>query len=169
MSEFHFLRPDWFWLLAPALLLLLLLWRRQLRSRSWQSVCDPQLLPHLLIGRSQRRSNWPLHMLLLALLLATTALAGPVWERQQVPLFRQDSALVLLLDLSLSMHAGDLKPDRLTRAKMKLHDILQQRREGQSALVVFAGDAFTVTPLTDDANTIIALLDSLEPGLMPVA
>ncbi len=167
MSQFHFLRPDWFWLLLPLALLLIWLWRQQLRSRNWQAVCDPQLLPYLLLGRSQRRLNWPLHLLLLASLLAVLALAGPTWERLPQPLFRQQSALVLLLDLSASMNAADLKPSRLVRAQLKVADILRHRREGQTALVVFAGDAFTVTPLTDDGKTIAALLDSLEPGLMP--
>ncbi len=167
MNQFHFLRPDWFWLLPPLAMLLVWLWRQQLRSRSWQAVCDPQLLPYLLLGHSQRRRNWPLHLILTALLLAIIALAGPTWERLPQPLFRQNSALVILLDLSASMNAADLKPNRLVRAKLKITDILRQRREGQTALVVFAGDAFTVTPLTDDSKTIEALLDSLEPGLMP--
>ena len=167
MTQFHFLRPDWFWMLLPLALLLFWLWRQQLHSRSWQAVCDPQLLPYLLLGHSKRRRNWPLHLVLLALLLAVVALAGPTWERLPQPLFRQNSALVILLDLSASMNAADLKPSRLVRAQLKIADILRQRREGQTALVVFAGDAFTVTPLTDDAKTIAALLDSLEPGLMP--
>lgn len=168
MSQFHFLRPDWFWILLPIALLLFWLWRHQLRSRSWQAVCDPQLLPYLLLGRSRRRQNWPLHLLLTAALLAIIALAGPTWERLPQPLFRQNSALVILLDLSASMNAADLKPSRLVRARLKITDILRQRREGQTALVAFAGDAFTVTPLTDDSKTIESLLDSLEPGLMPV-
>lgn len=168
MSQFHFLRPDWFWLLLPLALLLIWLWQQQLRSRSWQAVCDQQLLPYLLLGRSQRRRNWPLHLIMIALLLAIIALAGPTWERLPQPLFRQNSALVILFDLSASMNAADLKPNRLVRAQLKVTDILRQRREGQTALVVFAGDAFTVTPLTDDSKTIAALLDSLEPALMPV-
>jgi Ca-activated chloride channel family protein len=167
MNEFHFLRPDWFWLLPPLALLLFWLWRHQLHSRSWQAVCDSQLLPYLLLGRSQRRRNWPLHLILLSLLLTVIALAGPTWERLPQPLFRQNSALVILFDLSASMNVADLKPSRLIRAQLKINDILSQRREGQTALVVFAGDAFTVTPLTDDSKTIAALLDSLEPGLMP--
>jgi Ca-activated chloride channel family protein len=167
MSEFHFLRPDWFWLLIPLAVLLVWLWRQQLQSRNWEAVCDAQLLPYLLLGRSQRRRNWPLHLIQLALLLAVLALAGPTWERLPKPLFRQDSSLVILLDLSASMNASDLKPSRLVRTQLKIADILKQRREGQTALVVFAGDAFTVTPLTEDANTIAALIDSLEPSLMP--
>ena len=167
MSEFHFLRPDWFWLLLPLTLLLFWLWRQQLHSRSWQVVCDSKLIPYLLLGHSQRRRNWPLHLIFLALLLAVTSLAGPTWEKLPQPLFRQHSALVILLDLSISMNSADLKPSRLVRAQMKITDILQQRREGQTALVVFAGDAFVVTPLTDDGKTIASLLDSLEPELMP--
>jgi Ca-activated chloride channel homolog len=168
MSDFHFLRPAWFLALPPMLGLLWLLWQRRLRSRSWQEICDPQLLPHLLLGRSRRRANWPLWLLLAGLLLALTALAGPTWQKQPQPLLRRQSALVILLDLSRSMHAGDLKPSRLERARLKVADILRQRREGQAALVAFAGDAFVVTPLTDDTRTIELLLGSLDPELMPV-
>jgi len=168
MSEFHFLRPEWFLALPVALVFLWLLWNRRLRSRSWQEICDPALLPHLLLGRSQRRANWPLWLLLVGLLLALTALAGPTWKKQPQPLLRQQSALVILLDLSRSMNAGDLKPSRLERARLKIKDILRQRREGQTALVAFAGDAFVVTPLTDDNHTIELLLGSLDPELMPV-
>lgn len=168
MTQFHFLRPDWFWLLPPLALLLYWVWRRQLHNRSWQAVCDPQLLPYLLLGRSKRRRNWPFLMTLMALSIAVIALAGPTWERMPQPLFRQQSALVVVLDLSASMNATDLKPSRLVRARLKIADILHQRREGQTALVVFAGDAFTVTPLTEDSKTILSLLDSLDPALMPV-
>jgi Ca-activated chloride channel family protein len=168
MSDFHFLRPEWFLALPVALGLLWLLWNRQLRSCSWQEICDPVLLPHLLLGRSQRRANWPLWLMLTGLLLSLTALAGPTWKKQPQPLLRQQSALVILLDLSRSMNAGDLKPSRLERARLKIKDILHQRREGQTALVAFAGDAFVVTPLTDDTHTIELLLNSLDPELMPV-
>ncbi|WP_029914929.1 VWA domain-containing protein [Pelobacter seleniigenes] len=168
MSLFHFLRPWWFLLLPPLLVLLWLFWRRRLQSRSWQEICDPQLLPHLLIGRSRRRAHWPLWLLLVGLLLSITALAGPTWRKQPQPLLKQQSALVIALDLSRSMLAADLKPSRLVRARLKIEDILRQRREGQTGLVVFAGDAFAVTPLTDDVHTIQALLGSLDPQLMPV-
>jgi Ca-activated chloride channel family protein len=167
MSDFHFLRPAWF--LALPILLLLIFWlaRRQLRSRSWQAVCDPELLPHMLLGRSVRRANWPLWLLSTGLLLAILALAGPAWQERPQPLFRQQSALVILFDLSRSMLADDLKPNRFLRARLKIEDLLRQRQEGQTALIVFAADAFTVTPLTEDQHTIEALLKSLEPGIMP--
>jgi len=168
MGNFHFLRPEWFIVLLPLSLLLYRLVRQQLRSRSWQGVCDPELLPHLLLGGSIRRANWPLWLLSVGLLLAVLALAGPVWKRQPQPLFRQQSALVVLLDLSRSMEVADLRPNRFLRARLKITDLLQQRKEGQTALIVFAADAFTVTPLTEDRHTIEALLNSLDPELMPV-
>jgi Ca-activated chloride channel family protein len=168
MNEFHFLRPAWLLALPPLLALLFWVWRRQLRSRSWEAVCDPELLPHLLLGRSQRRANWPLWLLLGALLLADLSLAGPAWRKEPQPLFRHQSALTILLDLSRSMNAADLKPSRMERARLKIKDLLRLRREGQTALVAFAGDAFVVTPLTEDTNTIESLLDSLDPELMPV-
>ncbi len=168
MTAFHFLRPSWFLVLPLLLGLLWLLWRRRLQSRSWQDVCDPELLPHLLLGRSRRRAHWPLWLLLAGLIVTVTALAGPAWQKQPQPLFRQQSALVILFDLSRSMTAGDLKPSRLVRARLKIKDILRQRREGQTALIVFAGDAFVVTPLTDDQNTIESLLSSLDAEMMPV-
>ena len=65
------------------------------------------------------------------------------------------------------MDATDIKPSRLVRARLKLIDILQQRREGQTALIVYAAQAFTVSPLTDDTNTIISLIGSLDSNMMP--
>lgn len=168
MNEFHFLRPEWLWGLPLALLLLVWLARHQLHRHSWQAVCDPELLPHLLLGRSVRRANWPLWLLLLGLLITLLALAGPVWKRQPQPLFRQQSALVVLFDLSRSMEVADLKPSRFLRARLKIEDLLRQRTEGQTALIVFAADAFIVTPLTTDRHTIEALLKSLDPEMMPV-
>jgi len=100
-------------------------------------------------------------------LLAIIALAGPTWEKLPQSVYQKETALVIALDLSRSMDAADLKPSRLTRARHKIADILNLRQEGQTALVVYAADAFTVTPLTSDVDTILALLPDLETGLMP--
>ncbi|MCH7881145.1 MAG: VWA domain-containing protein [Proteobacteria bacterium] len=136
-------------------------------SRSWQGVVDPALLPHLLTGQVQMRRLWPLVMMSLGGMLAIIALAGPVWEKLPQPVFKQQAALVIALDLSRSMDANDIKPTRLTRARHKISDILAQRREGQTALIAYAAEAFTVTPLTDDDATINALLTGLTTDIMP--
>ncbi len=162
------LRPDWLWGLL--LLIGINLWfgLRSARSRSWSNYCDPELLPYLLSDNSEGVRRWPGRLLNGVVVLTLLALSGPTWERIPQPLLQDQSAMVVLLDLSSSMDATDLKPSRLTRARLKLHDLLQHRRDGQTGLVVFAGSAFVVTPLTSDIATITALLGSLDTRMMPL-
>ncbi|MBT5229294.1 MAG: VWA domain-containing protein, partial [Methylococcales bacterium] len=167
MSEFHFLRPQLFLLLIPAIALLVWLWRGHHHSNVWQKVCDAPLLNYLLINKGAKQTKLPLILIGVCALLAITALAGPTYEQQQQPIFRQQTALVVVLDLSTSMLATDVSPSRLTQAKHKVLDILQRRKEGLTALVVFAGSAYTVTPLTEDTETISAMVNSLTPVMMP--
>ncbi|WP_139558823.1 VWA domain-containing protein [Methylotetracoccus oryzae] len=170
MTEaFHFLRPWW---LLGFLPLALLLWRLASHRRAagnLSELCDPALLPHLMVGTPARGGRaFGITLAGLGGTLALLALAGPVWERLPVPVFRSDDALVVALDLSYAMDATDLKPSRLDRARYKITDLLRARRDGQTALVIYAGDAFTVTPLTDDAATIQSQLSALTTSLPPV-
>jgi Ca-activated chloride channel family protein len=100
-------------------------------------------------------------------MLAVLSLAGPSWNRAEQPVFRSEQAMVIALDLSRSMDAQDLSPSRLTRARLKILDILERRKSGQTALVVYSSNAFTVTPLTTDADTVAALVNSLSTDIMP--
>jgi len=167
LSHFHFLRPLWFWGVVPLVMLLYLLSRRHLSSRSWRAVVDQRLLPYLLLGKDVKSGPASLLAVGLAGLLAIVALAGPAWQQLEKPVFRQQSALVILLDLSRSMDAADIRPSRLQRARLKLLDILKKRREGQTALIAYAATAYVVTPLTSDSKTIAAQLPSLSTDLMP--
>ena len=167
-EQFHFLHPLWFLALIP---LAALLWRLAHRERAgsdWQRACASHLLPYLLDKPQQAFSRLPLWLLAAGGVLAVAALADPVWKKQPQPVYRSPDAIVVVLDLSRSMLSGDLTPSRLERARFKVAEILRQRTEGQTGLVVFAGDAFTVSPLTDDARTIGSLLKTLNPDLMPV-
>lgn len=166
-EAFHFLRPLWFLALLPFALLWWLWQRRRRRAGRWAAVCDERLLPYILMDKPGRGARWPLALFGLGGLLAIAALAGPVWERQPSPVFHNPSALVIALDLSSSMDAADVKPSRLARARFKIEDILRRRKEGQTALLVYAGEAFTVTPLTDDTDTISHQLAVLSTSLMP--
>jgi len=167
IDQFHFLRPGWLLALIVLGMVLWLLRRRGYESGNWRAVIDARLLPHVLSadgGRSTNRLPWILGVVTM---LAIIALAGPTWEKRQQSMYQQHSALVVALDLSRSMDATDIRPTRLTRARHKIADILNLRAEGQSALVVYAADAFAVTPLTSDVETILALLPDLKTGLMP--
>ncbi len=168
IQQFHFLRPYWLLALLP---ILLITWRLLKRSSSgalWQDVISPELLSVLLIGEEKKSSQLPYYFLALLWILATIALAGPAWQKLPQPVEKRIDAQVIILDLSLSMFADDIKPSRLARAKHKLSDILKRRNEGVTGLVVFSGDAHIVSPLTDDSQTILALAPALNPELMPI-
>lgn len=167
-DEFHFLRPLWLLALVPALLFFVALWRVNTVVTAWDRAIDKSLLPFLLDRSKNASQRTPLILMLSAWLLSVVALAGPVWEKLPQPVQKREDALVIVMDLSLSMFAADHVPNRLDLAKRKLRDILALRQEGQTALVVYAGDAHTVTPLTDDVVTIAALVPSLSPNIMPL-
>ena len=166
-AEFHFLRPDWLWALPAVLLLTFALARRQLAPGSWQRIVDPALVPHVLSRRQMKGMSHRWWLAALGGILATVALAGPSWNRVEQPVFRSEQAIVVALDLSRSMDAQDVSPSRLLRAKLKILDILEARSSGQTALIVYSANAFTVTPLTTDADTVASLVNSLGTDIMP--
>jgi Ca-activated chloride channel family protein len=168
VAEFHFLRPLWLLALPVGAWMIWQHLRGRADAGGWRSVVAASLRPHVLAEpKVLRDSRLPLVAVLLAWTLAIVALAGPTWERLPVPAFRSDEALVIALDLSRSMDAGDVEPSRLARAKIKLLDLLERRAAGQTALVVFSTHAFTVTPLTTDTRTIASLVGSLSTEIMP--
>jgi Ca-activated chloride channel family protein len=166
----HFIRPVWLSAL-PLTVLLPWLWRRSRRpSGDWERVCDPHLLRWLSHqeaagGARRSRGHWAAGA---ALALAVLALAGPSWQQLPDGSFSARDARVMVLDLSNSMLAQDLRPDRLTRARFRLADLLSETQEGQTGLVAYAGDAYVVSPLTTDTHTIANLLPALRPDVMPV-
>ena len=168
LADFHFLRPWWLLALLAALALAFVAAQaRRARSR-WESVIDPDLRDAL-IERTLRKSGpWPPLFTGLALAIASFALAGPTWHRLPQPIDQKTDALVIVLDLSLSMYARDVAPSRLIQARHAITDVLRARSEGFTGLVAYAGDAHTVAPLTDDVRTIENLLAALSPDMMPM-
>lgn len=165
IEQFHFIRPEWLWSLPIALLVWALL-RNQHGDQQWSSHIPKAMLAALKISSAKQSGLWKWGLLLLWLGVIIAA-AGPTWDKQAAPIVQNQQALVLVLDLSPSMLAQDLSPDRLTRAKYKLIDVLRRQADGQAALIAYAGDAHTVSPLTDDPRTIEALLPALHPNVMP--
>ncbi|MBF6022442.1 VWA domain-containing protein [Lysobacter niastensis] len=167
-AALHLLRPQWLWALL-ALPLLAWWWRRRRRRDGvWQSLVDPHLLPHLLETKADTRSRMAAGIAMLAGVLAIVALAGPSWRQSEQPLWQSHTPLVIVLDLSGAALAPDLPPSRLAQARAKIATLLRERQGGQVGLVAYAGDAFTVAPLTDDAANVALFLDALAPEVMPV-
>ena len=170
LSQFHFLRPIWLLGLLPVLIFWVYYRWRQYSLGNWKKLINPELITYLTHDnnlKSRQHESLKTYFWSLAWLLACLALAGPAWEQTPQPVHKKESAMVILLDLSPSMLAQDSKPSRLVRARFKLIDILSARREGYTALIVYSGSAHVVSPLTEDTNTIISMVNSLEPSIMP--
>lgn len=168
IEELHFIRPYWLLGVIPAVALAIFWARGRTAGSHWEGAVAPELLTVLLESTGKSSTQRAVWVLVLGLALASLGLAGPTWERLPQPVEQKNDALVILFDLSLSMFAEDVSPSRLVRARHKIIDVLRLRQEGVTALVAFAGDAHTVTPLTDDTRTIENLLIALSPEMMPV-
>ena len=169
-DTFHFLRPWWFLGLLPVVAVIgFYTWRKR-NAGNWETIINPELLPFLLQGSGGKHAlsgPWLVAFMISAWIFCCLGLAGPAWQKLPQPVHKQDSALVVVLDLSPSMLAEDISPNRLVRARYKLIDILTRRTEGVVGLIVYGGDSHTVSPLTEDSNTIVSMVPVLEPNLLP--
>lgn len=164
-TQLHFLRPEFFYILIP----LALFWLLKLKvddNTQWHQVLPVHLANVLLTDEQQKKkqNNWFIPVLWL---LATTAMAGPTWQKIEKPVFQVKRASVIVMDMSMSMRATDMKPNRLAKAKFKAIDLANAIEDGEIALVAYAGDAFTISPLTPDSKNIVNLIPSLSPEIMP--
>lgn len=174
INHFHFVRP--YWLLA-IFALLLVLWRLKkyrFYQSPWQQFLPSHLSQVLVEGTSSTDINKKTifnHAFLLKPfiigLLTIIALAGPVWKKLPQPVYQTERGSVLIMDMSYSMYATDVKPNRLTRARFKAIDLLKRINEGETGLIAYAGSAFVISPLTQDIKNIELLLPSLTPEIMP--
>ena len=168
LNQFHFLRPEWFAAIIPLLLLVILIRKATAKQSGWQSVIPSHLYQYMVIGKTEVGAKPPIMLLAIAWFVSVIALAGPTWERLPQPVYQLKMGHVIVIDMSLSMRATDMTPDRLTRAKYKAIDLVNAIGEGEMGLVAYAGDAFVISPLTEDAANITTLIPSLSPEIMPV-
>ncbi|WP_077338140.1 vWA domain-containing protein [Pseudocolwellia agarivorans] len=166
MADFHFIRPYWFLALIGLFLALYLLKKMRISQSGWQGLL-PKHLAHVLIKNPKENKPLSLIMPFILGLLAIIAMAGPSWQKLPQPVYQLARGSVLIMDMSYSMYSTDLSPNRLTRARYKAIDLLDNINEGEMGLIAYAGDAFIISPLTEDINNIKLLLPSLSPELMP--
>ncbi|MGY2574377.1 vWA domain-containing protein, partial [Vibrio sp. C8] len=162
MSDFEFLTP--LWLLALIPLAAILFWLST--HKQSQGLIANHIASALGI-ENRNKTKSLLLLIALSWLIAVIALAGPSFEKQTRPSYTNSNARILVMDMSLSLYATDIKPNRLTQARYKALDLLKGWTEGSTGLVAYAGDAYTVSPLTSDSATIANLLPNLSPDIMP--
>lgn len=167
-QAFHFIRPEWLIAILPLLVIALLLSKVSSKQSGWQGIVSSHLYQHLVVAKDKKSYKPPFYLVGLGWLLASIAMAGPTWQKLPQPVYQVSTGKVVILDMSMSMRATDLQPDRLTRAKFKTIDLLNSFDDGEVGLVVYAGDAFTISPLTSDVTNITTLIPSLQPEIMPI-
>ncbi len=168
IETFHFLRPWWFIALIPALIIFIYSLNKTAGRSNWNEHCDPHLLKYLLVHNQASHKTWLPYILLLIWLVMVFALSGPTWSRYAEPIYQKNIARIIALDVSTSMNANDITPSRLERAKYKVLDLLHDIKEGQTGMLVFSSDAFVVSPLTTDTNTIASMVPVLDSNIVPI-
>lgn len=162
MADFQFLHPNWFYTAIPALILCGWLYSKPQRTSLIASHLTQQL------GFDKRQSHRSIVSLIsTAWLIAIIALAGPSFQKQEVPSFGVNNARVIVMDMTLSMYATDIAPNRLTQARYKVMDLLPALKEGATGLIAYSGDGYMISPLTRDTNTLANLIPNLSPDIMP--
>ena len=166
-SAFDFLRP--WWLLAAAVPLAgcFRFFAGMKNVSAWESVCDRKLLDFLLVRGSSRQRSLTAGLLLAGMLGAIVALAGPSWQKREIPVFAPENPVMLLLNMSTDMAVRDLTPNRLTRAKFEISDLLKLLQNVQAGLIVYTREPFLITPITEDLSLIENLLPAVVFNIMP--
>ena len=135
----HFLRPWWWLALAPLPLALWMLARSGGGRAALARLADAALLPYLVRDAGARR-HFVLVLCALAWTLAVAALSGPAWQKVATPLYVNGAVRVVVLSLSSDMLAQDLKPDRMTRARFAVRDLLDGAGDARTALVAHGAE-----------------------------
>jgi Ca-activated chloride channel family protein len=170
-SQFHFENALWLWgiVVIPAVLLLYaLFYKGSGYAQTLERFADKHLLPHLLKSRrSETKSlSKPLLLWSLAWLCGMLAMAGPRWNYTEVQAFRPEKDLVIVLDLSTTMSAQDVKPSRVIQARERIEDLLNMSRGITVGLVAYAAVPHMIAPLTDDTQTLRNLLPAIDTSLV---
>lgn len=165
----RFAEPMFLWgLLTLPLFALLFVYAYHRRKKLAARFVSLSMLPKLSTSVSPWRRLAKVLLLLLAIAFLFVALARPQWGRKMEHIERRGLDLVLLQDISLSMLAEDIKPNRLTRSRHEISAFLESLSGDRVGLVAFSGEAQVMVPLTLDYGTVQMMLRELNPGwLMP--
>jgi Ca-activated chloride channel family protein len=142
---------------------LFLVWNASQRRKILAGWGQLSLVAALSDSLSHRRRRWKTLLWFSALTALIVALARPRWGTQVTVKAQEGVEVMVALDVSSSMLAEDIKPNRLTRAKLAVEDLMDRLGGNELGLVIFSGAAFVQFPLTADFNTARAFLDSAGP------
>ena len=163
----YFGKPEFLYglILLPIMILLLSLAAFQ-RRRAMAQLGDPTLLARLSANVNWEGRRWRVVLWFVALLFIIIALARPQWGSEIDVVEQQGIEIMLALDISQSMLVEDIKPNRLSRAKLEIVDLMSRLEGNEIGLVLFSGDSFIQFPLTFDFGTARSFLENAQPGMI---
>ena len=169
MESFRFAHPEYFYLMLviPAFFILFILSRIG-RRRSLRLFGDRALIAQLMPSVSGNRPVIKFLLWMLALGMIVSALAQPQFGSKLVTSKRKGVELIIALDVSNSMMAEDIKPNRLERAKRAIAKLTERLRNDKIGLIVFAGQAYVQLPITTDYVSAKLFLDAINTSIVPV-
>lgn len=156
----------WWLLTIPVFIIGYILYTRRKR-RQLAEFGDPELVSELMPDASQARPVVKFSLLMVALALLIMAAARPQYGQKEKTVKRQGIEVMIALDISNSMMAEDVAPNRLDRAKQMLSKMIDRMVDDKVGLVVFAGEAYTQLPITCDYVSAKMFLGTITPALIP--
>jgi len=141
---------------------------KRYKKRTKKQFGTPEMVSKLIPNESKSRENWKFYLFFIAVLFIIIGIAGPQIGSKLVTIKRKGIELILALDVSNSMLAEDLKPNRLENAKRAIEKLVDRLQNDKIGLVIFAGDAYTQLPITTDYVSAKMFLNTITPNSVPV-
>lgn len=168
MEMFRFGNIEYLWgLLIIPLLTLFFIWSRIARRKALQKFGHKEIISQLMPFSSKNRPFFKFMVLMLALVFFIAGIARPQFGSKLKTVKREGVELIIALDVSNSMMAEDIQPNRLERAKRAIARLVDRLKDDKIGLIVFAGDAYTQLPITSDYNSAKLFLNSVNTQIVP--
>lgn len=168
MQLFRFANPDFLYLLLLLpVLAALWIWNEVRRKRALKRLGEPEFTGRLLPEMSSTRPLIKFLLQFVAVTFLIIVLARPQFGSRLEEVKKQGVEVIIALDVSNSMLAKDIQPDRLTRAKQALTRLIDNLDNDKIGLIVFAGDAYTQIPITTDYVSAKMFLSAINPDMVP--
>lgn len=166
---FKFASPEYLYLLILIPLFIgFFIYRSIMNKKKMALLGDIELINQLMPMRSEKRMKWKFYLTMFGLLICVILLARPQFGTKLDTVKRKGVEVIVALDVSNSMMANDVEPNRLEKAKRIITKVIDDMHDDKVGLIVFAGDAFTQIPITSDFISAKMFMPSISPSLIPI-
>ncbi len=165
---FRFAYPEYliYLLIVPVAIILFVISRYR-KKRAIKKFGDLPVISQLMTEVSSSRPVWKFIFVIVSITLILITIARPQFGSQLKEIKRKGIEIIIALDVSNSMLAEDIKPNRLENAKLAISKLVERLRDDKIGLIVFGGDAYVQIPITTDYDATEMFLNSINTGIIP--